>query len=150
MGCLCCALLDFARNSSKDRGIITTNPCERGYRLYSGSRRDKIWSEDDITSLLSTAPPEIQLALMLAIWTGQRQGDLRRLPWSGYDRTHTRLKQSKTGRRIVMPAGARLKALSDISERRGPVILTNSFGRPWTSDGRPSRICFKRALRQQR
>jgi integrase len=124
-------LLSFA----KDRGMISLNPCERGGRLYSGSRRDKIWSEDNIASFLSIAPKEIQLALMLAIWTGQRQGDLLRLPWSAYDGTHIRLQQSKTGRRIVMPAGAPLRALLDTTERRGPVIITNSFGRPWTADG---------------
>ena len=43
--------------------------------------------------------------MMLALWTGQRQGDLLRLPWSAYDGNHIRLRQSKTGRRIVMPAG---------------------------------------------
>src|SRR5258705_8252444 len=73
-------MLSFA----KDRGIIAVNPCERGGRLYSGNRRDKVWSEEDIAALLSIAPKEIQLALMLAIWTGQRQGDLLRLPWSAY------------------------------------------------------------------
>jgi len=124
-------ILSFA----KDRGIIAVNPCERGGRLYSGNRRDKVWSEEDIGSLLSIAPKEIQLALMLAIWTGQRQGDLLRLPWSAYDGTHIRFQQSKTGRRIVMPAGAPLRALLDLTERRGPVILTNTRGRPWTSDG---------------
>lgn len=34
-----------------------------------------------------------------------------------------------------MPAGFPLKALLDATERRGPVILVNSYGRPWTSDG---------------
>ena len=34
-----------------------------------------------------------------------------------------------------MPAGAPLRALLDVSERRGPLILTNTFGRCWTSDG---------------
>jgi hypothetical protein len=71
---------------------------------------------------------------MLAIWTGQRQGDLLRLPWSAYDGTHIRLQQSKTGRRIAMQAGAPLKALLDVTERQCPVILTNTMGRPWTSD----------------
>ncbi len=79
-------ILSFA----KDRGIIAVNPCERGGRLYSGNRRDQIWSEQDIASLLTAAPREMQLALMLAIWTGQRQGDLLRLPWSAYDGSATR------------------------------------------------------------
>src|SRR5204862_6062218 len=78
---------------------------------------------------------QIKLALMLALWTGQRQGDLLRLPWSSYDGSHIRLRQSKSGRRIAMPAGAPLKAPLDATERRGPLILTNSYGRPWTSVG---------------
>ena len=60
---------------------------------------------------------------------------LLRPPWSAYDGTHIRFQQSKTGRRIVMPAGTPLKALLDLSERRGPVILTNTMGRRWTADG---------------
>jgi hypothetical protein len=34
-----------------------------------------------------------------------------------------------------MPVGAPLKALLDLTERLGPVILTNTTGRPWTADG---------------
>ena len=30
---------------SKDRGKITTNPCERGGRVYSGSRAENVWSD---------------------------------------------------------------------------------------------------------
>jgi hypothetical protein len=39
----------------------------------------------------------LHLPLLLALWTGQRQGDLLRLPWSAYDGEHVRLRQSKTG-----------------------------------------------------
>jgi integrase len=120
---------------AKDRGMIAANPCEKGGRLYSADRTDKFWSEPEIAALLSVASAEIKLALVLALWTGQRQGDLLRLPWSSYDGTHIRLRQSKAGRRIATPAGAPLKALLDTTERRGPLILTNSYGRPWTSDG---------------
>jgi integrase len=124
-------ILSFA----KDRGIIAVNPCEKGGRLYVADRRDNVWSEQDIASLLSIASKDLQLALMLAIWTGQRQGDLLRLPWSAYDGSHIQLRQSKTGRRIAMPAGGPLKAFLDATERKGPIILTNSLGQPWTSDG---------------
>ncbi len=120
---------------AKDRGIIATNPCEKGGRLHVADRADKFWGEQEIATLLVAASQEIKLALVLALWTGQRQGDLLRLPWSSYDGTHLRLRQSKTGRRIVMPAGMPLRVLLDGSERRGPIILTNSYGRPWTSDG---------------
>ncbi|WP_291573991.1 site-specific integrase [Bradyrhizobium sp.] len=120
---------------AKDRGTIATNPCEKGGRLYAADRTDKFWGESEIADLLSIASSEIKLALVLALWTGQRQGDLLRLPWSSYDGSHLRLRQSKGGRRITMPAGAPLKVLLDGTERRSPLVLTNSYGRPWTSDG---------------
>ena len=72
---------------------------------------------------------------MLALWTGQRQGDLLRLPWSAYDGKHIRLRQSKTGKPVVILVGAPLKAALDAAPRRSPIILTNSDGKPWTSDG---------------
>jgi integrase len=124
-------ILSFA----KDRAIIANNPCERGGRLYVANRTDKVWSERDIAAILSVASAEIQLALILALWTGQRQGDLLRLPWSAYDGAFIRLRQSKGGRRVAMPAGTPLKTLLDSTVRRGPLVLTNTRGQPWTSDG---------------
>ena len=124
-------IMSFAR----DRGIIETNPCERGGRLYAADRSEKLWGEGEIAALLAVAPAEIELALVLAIWTGQRQGDLLRLPWSAYDGGHLRLRQSKTGRRMTLPVGQPLRVLLDRTERRSPLVLTNTYGRPWTSDG---------------
>jgi integrase len=57
------------------------------------------------------------------------------LPWSAYDKTHIRLKQSKTGVRVAISAGAPLKIALDMTVRRSTIILTNSDGKPWTSDG---------------
>jgi integrase len=124
-------IMTFAKN----RGTIATNPCEKGGHLYSADRTDEVWGEPEIAVVLSVASSDIKLALVLALWTGQRQGDLLRPPWSSYDGSHLRLRQSKTGRRMVMPAGTPLRLLLDGTERRGPLILTNSYGRPWTSDG---------------
>jgi integrase len=45
------------------------------------------------------------------------------------------LRQSKTGKRVRILVGAPLKAALDAAPRRSPIILTNSNGRPWTSDG---------------
>src|SRR5262245_49342469 len=59
---------------SKDRGKITVNPCERGGRVYRGSRVDKIWTADDEAAFRRSAPAHLHLPLLLALWTGQRQG----------------------------------------------------------------------------
>ena len=118
-----------------DRGLIAANPCERGGRLYRGSRAEKVWTTADEAAFLAGAPAHLHLPLLLALWTGQRQGDLLRLPWSAYDGKHIRLRQSKTGKPVVILVGAPLKAALDAAPRRSPIILTNSDGKPWTSDG---------------
>ena len=86
-------ILSWALN----RGLVSTNPCEKGGRLYRGSRADKIWTADDEAAFLKNAPVHLHLPLLLALWTGQRQGDLLRLPWSGYDGTHIRLRRMHGG-----------------------------------------------------
>ena len=120
---------------SVDRGLIADNPCARGGRLYRGSRAEKIWTADDEAGFLKHAPAHLHLPLMLALWTGQRQGDLLRLPWSAYDGVHIRMRQSKGGVRVVIRVGAPLKRMLDATPNVGSLILTNSGGRPWTPDG---------------
>src|SRR5216683_159242 len=51
---------------AKDRGIIATNPCEKGGRLHVADRADKFWGEQEIATLLVAASQEIKLALVLA------------------------------------------------------------------------------------
>jgi integrase len=118
-----------------DRGLIADNPCARGGRLYRGSRAESIWTNDDEAAFLKNAPSHLHLALMLALWTGQRQGDLLRLTWAAYDGVHIRLRQSKGGVRVVIRVGAPLKKMLDAATKVGPLILTNSGGMPWTPDG---------------
>jgi len=118
-----------------DRGLVAANPCEKGGRLYRGSRAEKIWSAADEQAFLARAPLHLHLPLLLGLWTGQRQGDLLRLPWSAYDGSHIRLRQSKSGKPVKILVGAPLKAALDAASKRSPIMLTNSEGKPWTSDG---------------
>lgn len=126
-------VLSFAKN----RGRITVNPCERGGRLYEANRAEKIWQAADIAAFCAVASADLQAAMLLALWTGQRQGDLLRLTWNRYDGTHIRLKQSKSGKRVTIPVGAPLKTALDAAGERPKAltILTNSHGERWTGDG---------------
>jgi integrase len=84
---------------------IAANPCEKGGRLYSGTRADKIWTPEQEAAFLATASEPLRRAFLLALWTGQRQGDLLKLPWSAWNHTPTpkaphdkiKLRQSKNG-----------------------------------------------------
>src|SRR5262249_27542688 len=131
----CWAVLARMLSWGSDRGLVLANPCVRGGRLHRVTRRDKVWAADDEAAFLRHAPSHLHLPLLLALWTGQRQRDLLRLLWSGYDGTHIRLRQSKTGARVVIPVGAPLKAMLDATPKRSTMILINpnQAGRPWTS-----------------
>jgi len=121
-----------------DNGRISVNPCERGGRLYSADRADRIWTEADIAAFNSVASPPLQQALMLALWTGQRQGDLLRLSWTNYEAGRISLRQAKRRARVSIPVGAPLAAMLDeMRANRAPAttILTNTAGAPWTQDG---------------
>ena len=98
---------------ANDRGLILSNPCERPGKLYRSQRADSIWLADDEAALKKVAPQHIWLAFLLAVWTGQRQGDLLRLTWTAYDGNNIRLKQSKGGRRVNIPVGGELKTALD-------------------------------------
>src|SRR5262245_59603686 len=128
-------VLKLTLNWAKDRGKITVNPCEGGGRVYHGTRVDFVWSVEDEAAFLEHAPTQLHLPLLLGLWTGQRQGDLLRLTWSAYDGAHIRLRQSKTGARVVIPVASPIKAALDTAPRRSPIILTNKAGRPWTERG---------------
>lgn len=130
----------FARAMSwaLDSGLIDVNPCINPGRTYRSTRSETIWTDDDETAFLAKAPSHLHLALTLALWTGQRQGDLLRLTWTAYDGMTIRLKQRKTGTRVAIPVGAPLKAALDAAKaaKMGAVtILTTGAGRSWSEDG---------------
>jgi integrase len=131
----CWVVLARVLSWAKDRGEVDVNPCERGGRLYHGSRAEIIWTPDEITAFLKYAPRHLHLPMMLGLWIGQRQGDLLRLPWSGYDGKYIRLRQSKTKMQVTIPVGAPLKVMLDATLRQSPIILVNSDGKPWTGNG---------------
>jgi integrase len=134
-------VLSFA----KDRGMISVNIAERGGRLYRSTRRDRTWSDADMAAFEAVAPPHMRLAIQLALWTGQRKGDLLRLSWSDFDGINLRFMQSKTKARVLVPMGPLADVLS--SQRRTGAILRNSRGGAWTSDGFNSswRKCCEKA-----
>ena len=119
-----------------NRGLVAANPCERGGRLYrGGGRAEKVWTADDEAAFLERAPAHLHLPLLLALWTGNGKATCcgcRGRPMTG--RT-SGCGRAKTGARVVIRVGAPLKAALDTTPKRSTIILTNSDGKPWTSDG---------------
>lgn len=113
-------------SEAKRRGQITRNPIEGFERAHFGDRSEMIWTEADIKKFMGGSPVELQRALILAIHTGQRYGDLIRLRWSDYDGTTIRLKQSKTQVKLPIACTATLRQMLDKTPRKGPYILTRA------------------------
>ena len=86
---------------------------------------------------MEVAPLEMQQAMILALHTGQRQGDLVRLCWSNYDGTAISLRQGKSrrlgiaGPLIVIPCTQALNRMLDGMPRIAATILTSRTGRPF-------------------
>lgn len=143
----------FARvlSWSEDRGLISVNPLQRRGRLYRTTRVEAVWTDDDEALFYQNAPQHLHLALTLALWTGQRQGDLLRLTWSAYDGEYVRLKQSKTSVRVMIPVGLPLKLALDVARAKGPsavTILATEGGRSWTESG--FRASWRKACQKAR
>ena len=73
---------------------------------------------------------ELQRAMILAMHTGQRYGDLIRLRWSDYDGASIALRQRKTLQPVRIACTATLRQMLDTAPRSGPFILTRPDGRP--------------------
>ena len=115
--------------------FIETNPATGIKRIWQGSRKDSIWSTAQIEIMRQQAPEPIVRAMLLAYYTGQRQGDLLRLKWSDYDGIYLKLMQSKTSKHIKIRVHPKLKLYIDNLEKTAIRILTNTRSHPWTQSG---------------
>lgn len=117
-----------------DRGQLTANHLRGFKRLYHVDRSEIIWLPEHIASFMSAASLEMQQALILGLHTGQREGDILRMPWSAYDGAGISLRQGKSrrgttlGPLIHIPCTAALRRMLDSMERISPLILTTKTG----------------------
>lgn len=93
---------------SRDRGRCQINPCDR-LRLPSPKPRVRVATHAEIAALIEAADapggdPALGDAILLALWTGQRQGDVLSLEERRIDTGRLHFSQSKTGARVAMRA----------------------------------------------
>lgn len=132
------AVLSMILTFGVDREELDRNPIADISKLSSGSRRDIIWTDDQVATFKAKAPARMVLALELARWTGQRQGDLLALRWNAYDGQYLTLRQGKTDAAVRVKVAAQLKTLLDAQKRTAVTILTNRAGLPYTAGFRAS------------
>ncbi|WP_246675227.1 tyrosine-type recombinase/integrase [Mesorhizobium sp. B2-3-4] len=115
--------------------LLDKNPCTGIERLYQGSRKEFLWSAEQIATVRAKLEPHLLLPFEIALATGQRQGDILAMNWKQWDGKYLLFRQSKTGKRLKVLANARLKGLLDPLAKDTLRICLNSRKRPWTKDG---------------
>lgn len=118
---------------AKENGRIVHNHVAGFRRLHRVDRSDLVWLPSHIEAFMEVAPIELQRALILALHTGQRQGDLLSLSWNNYDGSTISLRQGKTKRRVQIPCTAALRRMLNDLDRDTNLILTTKTKLPWKS-----------------
>jgi len=119
----------------KEHGRVSVNHLKGFRRLYHSDRSEKIWLPEHIDAFMKVAPLEMQRALIIALHTGQRQGDILRLAWTGYDGSSLRLRRGKSGRHgakaplIYIPCTKTLQRMLNKMPRLSTLVLTTKTGR---------------------
>lgn len=130
------ALLSRLFSWAKGNEDILRNPLEEVERLHSGTRRDIIWSDEQLTTLLTKGAEHLRNVALIALWTMQRQADILTMPTLAFDGERVSIKQGKTGARVrVMAAPDIMPILTNAKEEERQRVLVNSFGQNWTSSG---------------
>lgn len=83
----------------------------------------------------ATCPDLDVRATALALYTGQRQGDVLAMSRAKIKPGLIEVKQEKTGRELIIPAHKKLLAVLETMNRDSVQLLTNTRGTPWTQDG---------------
>lgn len=115
-----------------DRGWVDFNPAARLKALPRGEL--PAWEDRHIAIAMRRLPEHLRRVAVLALYTGQRRGDLCAMTWAAYDGATIRLRQSKTGAALAIPAHPNLQAELEgwKAEGRAAVqILLNVRGEPW-------------------
>lgn len=134
-------VLSFAVETDR----LSSNPCEGMKALYSVDRSEVIWTDDDLEAFRKVATPAVWQGVTLAVHTGFRAEDLRRLSWShiGEFEIVIPTNKSRGGKSAFVPLYDDLRAVLDNIPRRATTVLTNEKGRPW-KDG-PNGTGFRTA-----
>jgi integrase len=86
-----------------DRNVL------RDVKRKPGGHRTRLIADDEFASVHAMAPLRVQLAMDLALLTGQRQGDILSLRWDQIKDGAIHIQQSKTGKRLAIELSVNLK-----------------------------------------
>jgi integrase len=115
-----------------DHDWLQHSPCHRVKGLATGHL--PAWTEAQLAAAIACLPEHLRRAVVLAVHTGQRRGDLIALRWSDISGGTIRLRQQKTGAELALPIHPALAAELAVWRAQATAlhVLTDVRGKPWT------------------
>jgi integrase len=130
------------------------NPCT-GVERWPTKPRERYVTDDEFAAFRATACPQVQIAMDLALLTGQRQGDIVGLKWAqiktGGALGHIEIDQGKTGKKLAIVISPAVETVLDrawLMEPHWPreYVLRTKWGKRYTEDG--FRAMWQRHMRK--
>jgi len=147
------AVLSAAFTQAVSSWYILPSNVLRDVKRPKSQPRDRLILDEEFEGVKAIAPRRMKLAMMLALLTGQRQGDIIRFKWSDIQDMGLHLQQSKTGKRLVIEINPELEQVLDQcwqlpggGRDGGEYVLPTRTGRPYTSEG--FRAVYQRVMRK--
>lgn len=97
----------------------------------------RAWTDDERAAFEKKWPlgSIARTVYALALYTGQRRGDIVRIRWADFDAGALTLIQQKTGKRLVLPVLPSLKEALDAAPNNGEFVLSTEKGLPRSAEG---------------
>jgi len=126
-------LLNFAAAEE----MIPFNPIAKKIKPLKMGAGHLPWPEKVLTEFEKSAGRTPKLAMLLALYTGQREADIVKMRWSDVQDGMIRVRQNKTGAELFIPIHPKLQTALDEAKRasKGLSILQQRNGRPYTLNG---------------
>lgn len=132
---------------SVPRGWRGDNPCREVPKLKGGEGYAP-WPQEAIDEAREELPKELWWYVALALFTGQRKGDVLAMRRDKIHKGLIQVKQEKTKKELLLPIHRELAAVLEDIPKRATTILTDARGLPWTDnyfnqvwrDNRPKKV----------
>jgi integrase len=131
--------------------VAEKNPC-RDVERNPHKKRTRYVTDQEFAAVRATCSQRLQLAMDLALLTGQRQGDLITLPFKNVSSDGILFRQGKTGKRLLVAMSPTLQEAIDRARAMHPKVEIGGYvirtrnGTPYTSDG--FRACWQRMMQR--
>lgn len=109
----CLAVFSAALNVAVKRWYWIERNVLRDVERPKNKPRDRLILDAEFAGCKALAPKRVQLAMLLAVLTGQRQGDIIRFRWSDIRGMDLHVYQAKTRKRLAIEITPDLEAVLD-------------------------------------